>query len=62
MWKGCKSGTVPVSLSGKIIVFVDPSVSAFEGMMQMFEIIATGMKICAHGILTGNTVVLFGHS
>ena len=46
MWKGCWRGTVLVTLSGQIIVIVDPSVSGFEGMIQRFEVTATGMNVC----------------
>ena len=46
MWKGCWSGTVLVALSRQIIVTVDPSVSEFEGMIQRFEVTATGMNPC----------------
>ena len=44
MWEGRQSGTLLVALSGKIIVTVDPSVSEFEGMIQRFELTATGMN------------------
>ena len=35
-----------VALSGQITVIVDPSVSEFEGMIQRFEVTATGMNVC----------------
>ena len=51
------------ALSGQIIIIVDPSVSGFEGMIQRFEVTATGMNVLAYGILTENTVLLLlGHS
>ena len=36
-----------VTLSGKIIIIADPSVSGFEGMIQRFEVTATCMNV--HG-------------
>ena len=35
-----------VALSGQIIIIVDPSVSRFEGMIQKFEVTATGLNVC----------------
>ena len=35
-----------VALSGQIIIIVDPSVSGFEGMIQRFEVTATGTNVC----------------
>ena len=46
MWKGCWRGTVLVALSGQVIIIVDPSVSGFEGMIQRFEVTATGTNVC----------------
>ena len=63
MWKDCWIGTVLVALSGPIIVIVDPGVSEFEGMIQRFEVTATGMDVFGNGILMGNILLpLFGHS
>ena len=42
-----KGGTVLVALSGQIIIIADPSVSGFEGIIQRFEVTATGMNV--HG-------------
>ena len=35
-----------VALSGQIIVIVDPSVLGLKGMIQRFEVTATGMNVC----------------
>ena len=35
-----------VALPGQIIVIVDPSVLVFEGMIQWFEVTATGTNVC----------------
>ena len=35
-----------VALSGQIIAVVDPRVSEFEGMIQRFQVAATGMDVC----------------
>ena len=35
-----------VTLSGNVIVIADPSVLGFEGMIQRFEVTATGMNVC----------------
>ena len=34
-----------VTLSGQIIIIADPSGSGFEGMIQRFEVTATGMNV-----------------
>ena len=46
MWKGCWRGTVLVALSGQIIITVDPSLPGLEGMIQRFEVAATGLNVC----------------
>ena len=37
---------VLVALLGQIIIIVDPSISGFGGMIQRFEVTATGMNVC----------------
>ena len=34
-----------VTLSGQIIIIVDPSVLGFDGMTQRFEVVATGTNV-----------------
>ena len=34
-----------VTLSGEIIIIADPSVLEFEGMIERFEVSATGMNV-----------------
>ena len=46
MLKGCWRGTVLVALSGKISVIVDPYFWGFKGIIQRFELTATGMNVC----------------
>ena len=47
MWKGSWRGTMPLTMSGQIIVIADPCVLGFDRMFQRFEVTAPDMNIHA---------------